>query len=527
MDQARAFRQAIQDEPDEDAPRLIYADWLEDHGESAQAEFIRAQVRLASLPENDGNRPALEDLADDLLAQHPLDWVPDAVREHTTRWEFRRGFVEAASLRAGVFIDNGDALFSSAPIRAIHLARVEPADLAVLAQSNHLERLEKLDLTCGPRSLTRLNDRAVRTLLESPHLTRLCDLRLADNDLEGPAIRNLVDSPLLQQLVHLDLARNYALGDRAVRMLAESSAESLETLDVRNTNLTHFGARALFQCRLPTLHTLNMDTARLLTEGNRDPIAELAGLLDAPLSRQLQALNFTLCRIENTGLEQLLLWMASGGLEELELDANLLGPPAGVMLAASPDVATLKKLGLARNNIRDEGAKALAGSPYLANVLELNLADNRIGGPGLQTLVHSTSLTGLRRLDLSGNFMGTTNATRLAEGPLIANLTGLGLSRSAIESEGVRALAESPVVSRLRTLDLSENTFDDDALQALASSPYLKRLQRLNLSCNDLTETAILDLADSHCFPRLTRLDLGEIELSQPAKEQLRERFGE
>src|SRR3712207_7138456 len=40
---------AIAAAPDDDGPRLVYADWLEEHGEQARAEFIRAQVELARL----------------------------------------------------------------------------------------------------------------------------------------------------------------------------------------------------------------------------------------------------------------------------------------------------------------------------------------------------------------------------------------------------------------------------------------------------------------------------------------------
>jgi uncharacterized protein (TIGR02996 family) len=39
------FLQAVIEAPDDDAPRLIYADWLEDHGDPERAEFIRLQCR--------------------------------------------------------------------------------------------------------------------------------------------------------------------------------------------------------------------------------------------------------------------------------------------------------------------------------------------------------------------------------------------------------------------------------------------------------------------------------------------------
>jgi uncharacterized protein (TIGR02996 family) len=54
-----ALLAAIHEAPEDDAPRLVYADWLEDHGESDRADFIRAQVELARLDEADPRHPAL------------------------------------------------------------------------------------------------------------------------------------------------------------------------------------------------------------------------------------------------------------------------------------------------------------------------------------------------------------------------------------------------------------------------------------------------------------------------------------
>ncbi len=42
-----AFLQAIIESPDNDGPRLVLADWLEDHGQQERAEFIRVRVALA------------------------------------------------------------------------------------------------------------------------------------------------------------------------------------------------------------------------------------------------------------------------------------------------------------------------------------------------------------------------------------------------------------------------------------------------------------------------------------------------
>src|SRR5262249_10339211 len=44
---------AIRANPDDDAVRLVYADWLEEHGDPDRAEFIRVQITLDGLPPDD------------------------------------------------------------------------------------------------------------------------------------------------------------------------------------------------------------------------------------------------------------------------------------------------------------------------------------------------------------------------------------------------------------------------------------------------------------------------------------------
>jgi uncharacterized protein (TIGR02996 family) len=55
-----AFLADIVENPDDDGVRLIYADWLEDHGQPERAEFIRVQCELARLTEDGPRRQELE-----------------------------------------------------------------------------------------------------------------------------------------------------------------------------------------------------------------------------------------------------------------------------------------------------------------------------------------------------------------------------------------------------------------------------------------------------------------------------------
>src|SRR5262245_62365046 len=114
------FLRAIAEQPDDDAPRLIYADWLEEHNETERAEFIRAQVELARSKADSPHRRRLAFRAGELLRLHEERWV-EPLRLMTPDWQFCRGFVENLVLLPGD-LEEGCAMFSSMPLRRLGLA---------------------------------------------------------------------------------------------------------------------------------------------------------------------------------------------------------------------------------------------------------------------------------------------------------------------------------------------------------------------------------------------------------------------
>ena len=46
MTERDALLKAVCDHPDDDTPRLVFADWLQENGEEERAEFIRLQIQL-------------------------------------------------------------------------------------------------------------------------------------------------------------------------------------------------------------------------------------------------------------------------------------------------------------------------------------------------------------------------------------------------------------------------------------------------------------------------------------------------
>ncbi|MGL4551006.1 MAG: TIGR02996 domain-containing protein, partial [Gemmataceae bacterium] len=145
--QAEAFFHALQQNPDDDLTRLVYADFLEESGsppDAARAELIRVQVALAASP---GRRAGpLADRQDELLARWGCVWLgpwADAL----DGWTFRRGFVEAVTADATSFLECAPQWFAAWPtLAAAKLTRANGL-VGELADSPWLAHLRGLDLS--------------------------------------------------------------------------------------------------------------------------------------------------------------------------------------------------------------------------------------------------------------------------------------------------------------------------------------------------------------------------------------------
>src|SRR5688572_22291710 len=105
-----AFLRAVRAAPDDDLPRLIYADYLDEHGDP-RAEFIRAQVERHHLPAGDPRRAELLAREKDLLREHEDEWL-GPLAAVVSSVEFRRGFVERVLVMAEAFLAHADTLFA-------------------------------------------------------------------------------------------------------------------------------------------------------------------------------------------------------------------------------------------------------------------------------------------------------------------------------------------------------------------------------------------------------------------------------
>jgi uncharacterized protein (TIGR02996 family) len=125
MTQDDAFLQAIMENPDDDTPRLIYADWLEERGDP-RGEFIRVQCQLTRMSPGDERRIPLEQLERRLLERHQDAWL-GSLRSLLVKWSYRRGFLDTVAVSPSIYLLH-DSILSPATVRRLE---VELTDFTV------------------------------------------------------------------------------------------------------------------------------------------------------------------------------------------------------------------------------------------------------------------------------------------------------------------------------------------------------------------------------------------------------------
>jgi uncharacterized protein (TIGR02996 family) len=254
MSEADALLQNIIDNPDDDAPRLVYADWLEEHGDTERAEFIRVQCTLGSRSREEA--PALrllQEREEDLRNRHAAEWTPRIPPlRGSLRVVFRRGFVEKVTAPARAFVAGADELFRLAPVRRVRLrwGPEPPYERArfmqVVAGVPHLARLRSLDLSAGF-----IGSDGVQALSVCEYFARLQSLDLRGDRVGERGVRALVEAPWFANLTYLDLRDNdvnaaavHAIGVR-LDDLAQAGRLKLRRLPLEGNPVRSAGTRVI------------------------------------------------------------------------------------------------------------------------------------------------------------------------------------------------------------------------------------------------------------------------------------------
>jgi uncharacterized protein (TIGR02996 family) len=382
MRDTEAMLRLITAHPEQDGPRLIFADWLTERGDP-RGQFIRYQCELAQPAVPDARRAELQATIDSLLKFHQSKWI-GGLKGVVSGFRFHRGFVETIFIDAFGFLQNADLIFRAAPVRHVHLLDVA-GQIGAIARSKHLERLTGLTIFAS-----HAGDQIARALAASPCVCNLRELNLGRNRIGDEGAAALVQSANLADLTALDLRENNLTEAGAFSLAASAHLPHLTSLNLNDNDIGTGGAHALLTTnRLPELHCLRLDHNR---------ITQFLRLDEARMLRRLRTLTLNGNGLDAAGIAPLVDSHHCIGLQTLDLSHNALGDAGAQVLAQSPSLVGLRTLLLSDNRITDAGVRLLASSATLAGLTTLKLSNNLIGDAGIQALIDSPFLQRVSRL---------------------------------------------------------------------------------------------------------------------------------
>jgi uncharacterized protein (TIGR02996 family) len=281
-DKQAAFLKAICDNPEDDAVRLVYADWLDDQAQSlpgsseqaasmaARAEFIRLQVAEAAKPQVPWQHRPLTAREEELFKKWNTltGWrseVPERRGLFIDTWYYERGFpyrLIASSVRS--FLKAAPEVFSRAPITQVSFRETTQKAAAELARSPELARIR-----CLYQNDTGWQDSILPAFADTPHLCNLQKLILGDHRVTASGLRPFLANPSLTRLTSIRTPNGGRVGSGIVTALvASAAAPVLEHICLQQNGLpaeeaVHLPALA----RLPRLRELNLNGNALGDEG--------------------------------------------------------------------------------------------------------------------------------------------------------------------------------------------------------------------------------------------------------------------
>ncbi|VTU01083.1 Uncharacterized protein OS=Rickettsia bellii (strain RML369-C) GN=RBE_0110 PE=4 SV=1: LRR_6: LRR_6: LRR_6 [Gemmataceae bacterium] len=488
MTEREALLAAVCKAPADDTPRLVFADWLDETGDPADAKraaYIRAAVAQWRL--EDAGTPAalvhafLDDrrfLSGDRALLDPVDWAavdPDVGAIYAADRARRAVRLPRAALAAGLpvvkgvtfdredvggfynevavrdpaaFLAHAAAIYRAAPIYFLSFRgsrRVTAEFTRDFVAAGHLARTQWLAFDdIEPEAMRVLGDHPdaagvelleidvsedelVEQFVAGPHWTGLTDLYVRRFWDGGDAVSALVPlCPRFRGLRHLSIIGDM-VGDETARAIATGGLTELQNLDLRFSHVSSDGAAALAgSSKLPNLRYLDLeDCGRVGAEG-------VSRLLVSPKLKNLLALRAARCGSDGVLLDPKALTGPGRGprLRALELDSTrTIGPRALAALAACPAAQGLWFLSLADCEVTDTGLRGLARSAGLRELAVLDVSQNQLTDAAAQVIADWP--VPLQGINLMQNPIGAAGAKALIKSP-----HRQGLKRVLIEGRG-------------------------------------------------------------------------------------------
>lgn len=413
MNPEAAFLRAIAENPHEDLPRLLYADWLEEQGdteEQLRAEFIRVQCALErSTPADEQHRP-MRQREQELFEQL---W-PILVRPLRTVFQLSESDFRSPERSKGNFFASwlgfatGNQLVESAHARGEPRLHLKP-------------RSSTGEATLYPHSISMVSFR--RGLLDdvtvratSPPEPEMWD-RISDEFqlpgltlLEGDWFEVWSELPIIPRLKKLSFIyeRSQGTSDAVMNLFNFLEPLQLTELELYQTPFDRESLQQFFESWLfRQLHLLRWTP--------QDP-DEVRVFSHQPSLTNLRTLDLSHSLCHSLGLNY---------------------------LAASQAFESLETLDLSHSTIGDTGLRALAQSGRFPKLKQLYLQENRLGEYSIRSLANANNLGSLKVLNLVGNpKFGESCAYALSESKSLSSLETVIVDERLKLTDAGRALRE-------------------------------------------------------------------------------------
>lgn len=469
-----ALVRQILDNPSDDAPRLLYADYLEERGDP-RGEFIRLQCELARMSPFDDRWSACAARERRLLFRHGAEWSESSQLLH-------RGFVTGLDQYqpAGI-AEWGPEDFGKHPIESIWFYyQEEPGWGKAFANCEFLKNLRTIWI--GGRSAA-IEASDVFDMLASPHLAALEAFCITGDSMEGlneetfleminhggplpPGLQNLralsldlwcgepimndagleavIESDLGSTLTRLSIAEQSSLTVEGLNALAESSMwQRLLELDLGFL-------KAVPDSFVPAWKHSQLRRLRMRTLSDQfDKLFLAAGQWG-----ELTHLDLRDTTIPLAGFRRFVEHEAFGRLQQLRLDEPLSDEHIR-LLAASPQAAGLRSLDLRQRMSGYDGLIALSQSPWCNRLCELSI--NNVSPEGIRAFAKSENFSRLHTFAFQSDDLGPC-FDALAEASNLPALTNLSAYASTMKmgEESLPRLLASPHLRTLSYLDIFE-----------------------------------------------------------------------
>jgi uncharacterized protein (TIGR02996 family) len=356
MNDRDALLAAILAEPDEDTPRLVYADWLDENGQGDRAAFVRAQVEAARVEPFGPQARAATLRADELLNRNWKEWTA-TIRDLVAELRFERGFVTEVAAEPRAFLGVADEVFAAHPVQALRLdPHSNPDFRTAFAPVFDLASVKPLRRLAFARQ-TEFWDEDYQALAHSAHLAGLTDLAFPECRVDVPWLEDVLRGDSFPALAGLDVSDSTNLGPCVAEALAESRHRDLRRLDLSGVYVTSDDLQKLLVSRcLRRLEELRLGWLPGRKDGG--PLFHMDIGWVIPWER-LVVLDLARQRLGNEGVKE---------------------------IVRKPECAALRWLGLADNALTREGVRMLAAAKHL-NLHHLDVRGNWL---------HSSDIAALR-----------------------------------------------------------------------------------------------------------------------------------